>query len=63
MGATSQIMAQGITVATQEVGIMEVISGAGTMEVILVGGITEVCWESQHHNMRCGIRVTCSRIG
>jgi len=41
-------MAQGITVATQEVGIMEVISGAGTMEVILVGGITEVCWERSH---------------
>jgi hypothetical protein len=42
-------MAQGITVATQEVGIMEVILGAGTMEVILaevtlVGGITKVLW-------------------
>jgi hypothetical protein len=51
MEVTSQILAQGITVATQAVGIMEVISGAGTMEVILaevtlVGGITKVRWEN-----------------
>ena len=46
MGTTSQILAQSITVATQEVGIMEGILGAGTMEEIMAGGITKVFWES-----------------
>ena len=42
MEVTSQILAQGITAATQAVGTMEVILA----EVTLVEGVTKVRWEN-----------------
>src|SRR5215471_4455902 len=65
MGATSQLLTQGITgqatmmvqditVATQAVGIMEVISA----EVTLVGGITKVRWENGGDRTSGGLILT-----